>query len=184
MKRLLILLLTLALPAISTAAQADTPDECAARLDLDIRVTTYAEAITWIEQVLRECAPQEGAGEGITRLELSTSLSLTNAKCTVYYFEGNTADTVYMIPRLFTGSIKLHWRHGIAGDWTELQQDEIIVLKGGGVNDQVTPYRLPGKAVMPAGAGIHQFELRTRHGVDKFEIMETWGAAYLIDIDC
>ncbi len=44
MKRLLVLLLMLALPAISATAQAETPDECAARLDQSIAIKTYVEA--------------------------------------------------------------------------------------------------------------------------------------------
>ncbi len=171
------------LTLMSSVAFAETPDECAARLDLDIRVTTFAEATAWYEQVLRECAPEEGAGEGMTRLTIEELQTLANTNCSIVYFEARTMDDVLILPRLFDGSMKLHWRHDIAGDWQELQAGELQILTGGGVSDQFTPFWIPIDEPI-IGAGVHQFELRTRAGADKFEIMETWGALYLVDINC
>ena len=171
------------LTLISGIALAETPDECAARLDLDIRVGSIAEATAWYERVMRECVQDEGAGEGVLRLALDEAQTLPNTDCRVGYSEASTFDDVVMLPRLITGSIKLHWRHDIAGEWEAMERGETVVVAGGDQDDQVYPYSLPD-GNFPIGAGAHQFELRTRAGADKFEIMETWGAAYLIDIYC
>ena len=171
------------LTLMTSVALAETPDECAARLDLDIRVGTIADAINWYHQVMRECVQDEGAGEGILRLTLSESQTLPNTNCSVSYFEAATFDDVLVLPRLFEGSIKLHWRHGIAGEWQAMVQGEIGIIKGGDKHDQYRPFELPNGNVI-IGAGAHQFELRTRNGADKFELLETWPAAYLVDIDC
>ncbi len=58
MKTLAILTLTAVLTLLSSIAHAETPDECAARLDQSIAVTTYAAAAEWWSRVERECAPQ------------------------------------------------------------------------------------------------------------------------------
>lgn len=178
-KSLSILLFAL-LSLMSSVALAETPDECAARLDLDIRVTSLAQATAWYEQVMRECAPVEGAGEGMQLLEINTPVTLSITGCRVYYFEAVPLDNIEVVPRVFNGSVKIHWRHGLAGEWQELQRGEIGIVKGGGTSDQFTPYDKP----LPLGAGNHQFEIRTRDGADNIEILETWGALYLLDIHC
>ena len=45
----------------------ETQDECASRLDGDIRISTYADALLWIQQFERECT-MPTLGEGETRL--------------------------------------------------------------------------------------------------------------------
>ena len=179
MKTLLLIAL-LALAAAAPAA-AETPDQCAERLDLDIRVASIAAATAWYEQVMRECAPDQPGAEGTLRLTLRAQATLPVTGCTVYYHEARASENnIIIVPRLFHGSIKLHWRHGIAGDWTTVTASEIQIVTGGGVSDQFTPFMDP----LIKGAGNHQFELRTRAGADKFEIFETWGALYLADIYC
>ena len=177
MKRLV--LATIMIFAFNSIVFAETPDECASRLDLDIRVETFAQATAWYEQVQRECA-QPPEGEGLLRLELDKTTILPVTNCSIYYGEARTWDDVWLVPRLFEGSIKLHTRHGVAGDWTELIEGEIRTVTGGDEYNQFTAFDKPETL----GAGLHQFELRTRSGADKFEIMETWGALYLIDIKC
>ncbi len=56
MKLLTTVFLAILLLAASTAA-AETPDECAARLDQTIAVTSFQEAANWWKQVERECTP-------------------------------------------------------------------------------------------------------------------------------
>lgn len=185
MKRLLLLFALFTLLAVPAMAQtAETPDECAARLDIDIRVGSIAAAYDWIAQVERECIQDEGAGEGMLRLELLEGVTLPNTNCLVILNELQGQDEVNIYPRVWRSSIKLHHRAGLAGDWTAMQAGVARVLEGGGIEAQFTPYHLPGETLI-TGAGLHQFEVRTRKGADKFEIMETWGAFYALEImDC
>lgn len=46
------------LALLSAIVVAETPDECAARLDQSIAIRTYDEAAEWWAQVERECAPE------------------------------------------------------------------------------------------------------------------------------
>ncbi|MDE2820295.1 MAG: hypothetical protein OXI40_11250 [Chloroflexota bacterium] len=46
------------LALLSAIVAAETPDECAARLDQSTAIRTYDEAADWWAQVVRECAPQ------------------------------------------------------------------------------------------------------------------------------
>ncbi len=46
------------LAMLSAIVAAETPDECAARLDQSIAIRTYDEAADWWARVERECAPQ------------------------------------------------------------------------------------------------------------------------------
>ena len=50
------------LALLSAIVAAETPDECAARLDQSIAIRTYEEAADWWAQVQRECAPEPSAG--------------------------------------------------------------------------------------------------------------------------
>ena len=43
---------------LTAAVGAETPDQCAARLDQSIAIRTYDEAAEWWAQVQRECAPE------------------------------------------------------------------------------------------------------------------------------
>jgi len=167
------------LALLSAIVAAETPDQCAARLDLDIRVETFAQATAWYEQVQRECAT-EPEGEGLLRLELETPTTLTVTECLVWYGEATNFDDVYIYPRVFQGNAKMHWRHGHAGKWQQLQQGAIQIVTGGGPEGQFIPFEWPEII----GGGFHQFELRTRDGADKFEILETWAAFYILDIYC
>ena len=56
MKRLLLFLALFTL--LAAPALAETPDECAARLDRDIAITSYEEAAGWWAQVEKECAAE------------------------------------------------------------------------------------------------------------------------------
>ncbi len=125
----------------------------------------------------------KGPGSYKPRLEIETVKVLPNAGCVVAYQESQMWDNVAIVPRIIKGSAQIRWRKGLAGKWTEMQAGEIGVITGGGAEDQFIPFYLPGENPITV-SGLHQFELRTRNGVDIFEIMETWSAFYLLDISC
>ena len=68
-------------------------------------------------------------------------------------------------------------------EWTELKPGALQIVEGSGTDDQFQPYWIPPKNPI-VGAGLHQFEIRTRAGAEKIESLETWAALYLIDIVC
>ncbi|MCY3574746.1 MAG: hypothetical protein OXG92_13150 [Chloroflexi bacterium] len=156
----------------------ETQDQCASRLDGDIRISTYADALLWIGQFERECT-MPTLGEGETRLEFETSLSLTNSQCRVHYWESGDQDEPTFAVRIHEGNAQVHHRRGLVGDWTKLGNWELVVMKGGDAGDQVDV-----STDIIIGGGIHQFEIRTRKGTDKFEILEDWTAFYLIELHC
>ena len=190
--RLILMLLLAALPLMSGVAQVETPDQCAARLDDEIEVRSIVEATNWYEQVMRECV--EAEGEGMLRLSHDEPERLPNTGCGVAYVESKKFEAVgegwvQLLPifpdPIESGSIKLHWRHGRDGEWQALESFEMP-------DDPSTFYvrdrdRVAGffsSENIPTGAGLHQFELRTRKGADKFEIMETRPAHYIVVFVC
>ncbi len=59
MKKILVMFAVIALLTLgSRFASAETPDECAARLDQSIAIKTYQQAATWWATVQLECEPQ------------------------------------------------------------------------------------------------------------------------------
>lgn len=182
MKKLLALLLMLALPAVSAAAQAETPDECAARLDQSIAIRTYNEAANWWAQVEQECAPDDSASEEMIHLQPYVESLLLNTECVVNYGSTGTGDDVVIAAGIYErmGNEKLYWRQDTADDWIELQHGESHNLASG---IQFTFYYLRDGS-FPTGAGIHQFELRTDKGTDKFKITATSSGDYAVGIGC
>ena len=177
--RLILMLLLAALPLMSGVAQVETPDECAARLDDEIEVRSIAEATNWYEQVMRECV--EAEGEGILRLAIDLHVTLPNTGCEAGYTEHSwSGDGSFQLRSALwlgsTNSIKLHWRHGSDGEWEALERGEIL--------NETYIFYVRESGYSPREAGLHQFELRPREGADKFEIMETWSALYILLIIC
>ena len=114
----------------SSIASAETPDECAARLDQSIDIRSYAAAAAWWEQVQRECMPEPaGEDKDILRLEVGeVAKELPNTKCRARYteFGGNAHDAVIIagIRPLPSKTFKLYWRHGITGEWQRIQESQ------------------------------------------------------------
>lgn len=160
MKRLLILLLLLALPAVSAAAQVETPDECAARLAQDIHIETYQQATDWYDQVWRECAPEPDATD-VQQLPLQTqsfgfsNTHLSATDCELIHVASDLMASIDISFHMPTGDSDLHWRFELSGIWHPFQPGE--------VEDANPPRR-----------GFHRILFRTAGGADQFEIMETW----------
>lgn len=113
-------------------------------------------------------------------LHLSTPMSLTNAGCSVAYREVMPHDELVFGFRIWEGTAQVHWRKNHVGDWKQLRDPELFVPEGGDEDDQGIRFDKPNIT----GAGTHQFEVRTRQGIDKFDIREDWPAGYVIDMSC
>ena len=158
---------------LASTAHAETPDQCATRLAVDISVESFADAIAWYEQVMTECAPYEAA----LRLEIDEPVRLPNNDCDILYRELEQNDDVRVAVAVYGASAKIQWRGIKDGAWTAMQAGE----SGEGIAGVKATLFMEPHIV---GAGLHQFTFQTRSGTDHFEIFETWESVYVIFIVC
>ena len=136
MKRRLLLFALLTLLATLAMAQTETPDECAARLDANVRVDTIAEAIDWLARVMSECVPVETPATEAA--DETPATETADDQCTMMYLWDNgygwgwirsgtnPADAAERVGKLYVGDSicttgdVVEWVGKDTGDWQEV----------------------------------------------------------------
>lgn len=167
MKRLFLLFALFALLAAPTLGQIETPDECAARLDANVRVDTIAEAIDWLDRVMSECVPVETpAAEAADE---TPATETADEPCTMMYLWDNgygwgwirsgtnPADVAERIGKLYVGDSicatgeVVEWVGKDTGDWQEvIYESEIAYVFNQWLRDEPQASQAtPMPTVMP-----------------------------------
>ncbi len=177
MKRLLLLFALLMLAAAPTLVQVETPDECAARLDANVRVNTIAEAIDWLDRVMSECLPDETPAAEAAAAAPATVTA--DDQCIMMYLWNNglgwgwirsgtnPADAGERLGRLYVGDSicatgeVVEWVGKDSGDWQQvIYEGEVAYVFNQWLRDMpqaptatpiptITPSPTPTAADMP-----------------------------------
>lgn len=190
MKRLLLLFTLIMMLAAPAMAQVETPDECAVRIDAEIEVATIDDIRTLYNRVASECLPQDaGTEEEFPRLVLDAWLELPLSECKVGYSElALTSEISYLVGA--DAPLRIFTRRNSNEDWMPLayidRGENIFVYaiapEGHAIGIELTEAEVKKGTIN--GEGLHQFEIRTRAGDDRFEVYETWITGYGIGISC
>ena len=119
-------LLFIVMLALANAAPitAETPDECAARLDQDINVISIAEAVAWYKHVMSNCAGGQPEHPAIHRLTADQPDVLTATSCYISV-EPNPLDSILpygtdllLLPEIAEGSLRIYFTQSGAHYYT------------------------------------------------------------------
>lgn len=122
MKTLLFIVM-LALAAAAPTA-AETPDECAARLDQDVSVHSITEATAWYKHVMSNCAGGQPEDPAIHRLTDDQPSVLTATDCYINVWP-NPFDSILpygvdllLLPEIAEGSLRIYFTESGAHYYT------------------------------------------------------------------
>ena len=164
---------------VAASAYAETRDECVVRLSQDLSVTTYAEAAAWWEQVEQECAPLPNKQEEYLTLSsdrMEEWHALPKSGCRIKYSQQPdlNSETPIIIPYVVLGRPELYYNS--SNGWTQMQGTEAES------ESDLKPMMYTEPLVF--GVGLHEIEVKTERGIDRFAVRETKGAIFVVSIWC